>query len=136
MSNFRTDPCHFINIFDKLIGFMSHIDFKKWPCHPVDFKREEPHYRLWLILLFSFWLLLFLFILFLWVFYFFFSLVYMHLFCFFISIFKKGVTYGNNIKQILVQLQKEISFLYILSRRCMFLLHLMSVIFISTTYAM
>ena len=24
------------------IGFMSPVDFKKWPCRPVDFKGQEP----------------------------------------------------------------------------------------------
>ena len=24
------------------IGFMSHVDFKKWPCHPVEFKGQGP----------------------------------------------------------------------------------------------
>ena len=23
------------------IGSMSHVDFKKWPCHPVEFKGQE-----------------------------------------------------------------------------------------------
>ena len=25
-------------------GFMSHVDFKKWPCHPVEFKGQGPCY--------------------------------------------------------------------------------------------
>ena len=24
---------------------MLHVDFKKWPCHPVKFKGQGPHYR-------------------------------------------------------------------------------------------
>ena len=23
---------------------MSHVDFKKWPCRPVDIKGQGPHY--------------------------------------------------------------------------------------------
>ena len=27
------------------IGSMSHVDFKKWPCHPVDFRGLGPAWR-------------------------------------------------------------------------------------------
>ena len=27
------------------IGSMSHVDFKKWPCHPVDFRGLVPSWR-------------------------------------------------------------------------------------------
>ena len=37
MSNLKNAPCHFTNIFPMSIGFMSHVDFKKWPCRPVNF---------------------------------------------------------------------------------------------------
>ena len=25
------------------IGSMSHVDFKKWPCYPVEFKGQGPY---------------------------------------------------------------------------------------------
>ena len=28
--------------FPMSIGSMSHVDFKKWPCRPVDFKGQGP----------------------------------------------------------------------------------------------
>ena len=28
--------------FPMSIGFMSHVNFKKWPCRPVDFKGQGP----------------------------------------------------------------------------------------------
>ena len=28
--------------FPMSIGFMSHVDFKKWPCRPVNFKGQGP----------------------------------------------------------------------------------------------
>ena len=45
MSNLRNDPCHVINIFPMSIGFMSHVDFEKWPCRPVEFKGQGPKFR-------------------------------------------------------------------------------------------
>ena len=32
-------------LFPMSIGCMSHVDFKKWPCRPVDFKGQGPYYR-------------------------------------------------------------------------------------------
>ena len=26
------------------LGFMSHVDYKKWLCHPVDFKGQGPYW--------------------------------------------------------------------------------------------
>ena len=31
--------------FPMSIGFMSHVDFKKRPCHPVEFRGQGPHHR-------------------------------------------------------------------------------------------
>ena len=42
MSNLRNCPCHVTNIFPVSIGFMSHVDLKNWPCHPVEFKGQGP----------------------------------------------------------------------------------------------
>ena len=42
MSNLRICSCHVTNIFSMSIGFMSHVDFEKWPCHPVEFKGQGP----------------------------------------------------------------------------------------------
>ena len=42
MSNLRNGPCHVTNIFPMSIGFMSHVDFKKGSCRPVEFKGQGP----------------------------------------------------------------------------------------------
>ena len=42
LSNLREGPCHIGNIFLKLTGFMSHVDFKKCQCRPADFKGQGP----------------------------------------------------------------------------------------------
>ena len=45
MSNtcIRIDSCHVTNLFPMMsIGFMSHVDFKKRPCRPVEFKGQGP----------------------------------------------------------------------------------------------
>ena len=42
MSNLRDGPCHVSNIFPMSICFMSHVDFKKWPCRRVEFKGQGP----------------------------------------------------------------------------------------------
>ena len=30
-------------LFPMSISSMSHVDFKKWPCRPVEFKGQGPH---------------------------------------------------------------------------------------------
>ena len=45
MSNLRNGPFHVTNIIPMSIGSMSHVDFKKKSCHPVDFKGKGPHRR-------------------------------------------------------------------------------------------
>ena len=35
-------PVMSLVLFPMLIGSMSHVDFKKWPCHPVEFKVKGP----------------------------------------------------------------------------------------------
>ena len=42
LSNLRNGPCHVTNIFPMSMGSMSHVDFKKWPCRPVEFKGQGP----------------------------------------------------------------------------------------------
>ena len=42
MSNLRNCPCHITNVFPHVDMFMSHVDFKKWPCRPVEFKGQGP----------------------------------------------------------------------------------------------
>ena len=44
MSNLRNGSCRVTYIFPMLIGFMSYVVFKKWPCHPVEFKGQGPHF--------------------------------------------------------------------------------------------
>ena len=41
LSNLRKGPCHVTNILMS-IGLMSHVNFKKRPCRPVDFKGQGP----------------------------------------------------------------------------------------------
>ena len=41
MSNLTNGPRHDTNIFLMPMGFMSHVNFKKWLCHPVEFKGQE-----------------------------------------------------------------------------------------------
>ena len=31
-------------LFPMSKGFMSHVDFRKWPCYPIGFKGQEPNY--------------------------------------------------------------------------------------------
>ena len=42
MSNLRNGPSQITYIIPMLIGFMSHVDFKKRPCCPVRFKGQGP----------------------------------------------------------------------------------------------
>ena len=44
MSNIRNCPYHVTNIFPHADRIMSHVDFKKWPCRPVEFKGQGPHH--------------------------------------------------------------------------------------------
>ena len=36
-----------IIFFSMLIGFMSNVNFKKWPCRPVEFKGQGPSLYHW-----------------------------------------------------------------------------------------
>ena len=38
MSNLRIGLCHVAYFFFLLLGSMSHVDFNKWPCGPVEFQ--------------------------------------------------------------------------------------------------
>ena len=43
LSNSRKGPCHVSNMFDvMLISPMSHVDFRKYMCRPVDFNGQGP----------------------------------------------------------------------------------------------
>ena len=46
MLNLRNGPCHATNIFPMSLGSMSpsvsHVDFKKRPCRPVEFRVKGP----------------------------------------------------------------------------------------------
>ena len=45
---FQEKPIVMSHIFVPMsIGFMSHVDFKKWLCRPVDFKGQEPQDSRW-----------------------------------------------------------------------------------------
>ena len=41
----RNTPSCVANIFLVSIGFMSPVDFKKWPCCPVEIKDPGPYFR-------------------------------------------------------------------------------------------
>ena len=43
MSNLRKGLRHVENIFFMSIDSMSHVDCKKWPCRPVNFKGQGPY---------------------------------------------------------------------------------------------
>ena len=43
MPNLRMSPVMSLVFFPMSIGFMSHVDFKKWPCHPFEFNGQGPH---------------------------------------------------------------------------------------------
>ena len=43
MSNFRNGPCHVTVFFPRSIGFVSHVNFKKRPCRPVELRGQGPH---------------------------------------------------------------------------------------------
>ena len=45
MSNLRNCPCHVINIFSHVNRLHVDVDFKKWPCRPVEFKGQGPQGR-------------------------------------------------------------------------------------------
>ena len=45
MLNLRTALCHVIYSYPPVTRIMSHVDFKKWPCHTVEFKGQGPYYR-------------------------------------------------------------------------------------------
>ena len=45
MSNLRNGHVMSLIIFPVSIGFMSHVDFKKRPCRPVEFKGQGPPFR-------------------------------------------------------------------------------------------
>ena len=45
MSNLMNGPCDVDNILSRVdIGSMLHVDFKKLPCRPVEFKGQGPSY--------------------------------------------------------------------------------------------
>ena len=44
LSNLRKAHIMSLIFFPASIGFMSHVNFKEWPCRPVDFNGQGPQY--------------------------------------------------------------------------------------------